>query len=398
MIELTTAKVKQGTNLEDVMDMNRSLIIKLMRKRGICSRAELAHESGLNQSTITNIINEMIGWGLVVETGVIDGKKGRRSIGIKLNSELYKVIGIRLARKMICVGLYDVEGNVFGFKQLPINRGDGPEAAFNKMKELVAETIKNNAIGKVIAIGVATPGPLFRNEGRIVLMSHFPGWEKINIQEELMSMYGIPVYVEHDAKAGGLAEWWFGERNKDQGTLIYVAAGEGVGAGIVVDGTLFRGSLGMAGEIGHMSINFNGPKCECGHKGCLELYGSTSAILKELSGQHSSLPSIWSALNEGNPAVQEVVKQAAWYLAFGLVNIVNCFNPNRIILGDEFSGAGELLLDTVRKVIDEYALPDVSSKIIIELEAQNEDFMLMGAAAIAIENILIKPSLYLSCS
>ncbi|NRF95097.1 ROK family transcriptional regulator [Paenibacillus frigoriresistens] len=388
-------RTKQGTNLEDVQEMNRSLIIKLLWRKQLCSRADLAKESGLNSSTITNNVNELIKWGLIVETGVIEGAKGRRSIGIKLNSESYKVIGIRLARRWIKIGLYDLSGNEYAVKQVLIHKSDNSNMAFNKIKDLISEFIESNRSGKVIAIGVATPGPLFRSEGRIALMTHFPGWEKINIQEELEKSYGVPVYIEHDAKAGGLAQWWFGETYQEQGIMIFVAAGQGIGASIVINGQVYRGSLGMAGEIGHMSINYNGPRCECGHLGCLETYCSTSALLKSLGKDYSSLQSVWDSLHDGDSATREAVRQAAWYLGFGLVNVINAFNPERIVLGDEWSAAGDLLIDTVNGVVNEHLLPDVAERLSVELAAQNKDYILIGAATTAIDSLLNKPSIFI---
>ncbi len=389
---MNTPKTKQGKNLEDIQEMNRSLLIRLMRKRQqVCTRAELTQESGLNQSTITNIINELINWGLVVETGVIEGKKGRRSIGIRLNNEPFKVVGIRLSRKSITVALYDLGGKEYGSKQVPIRNLEGSDTAFAKMKGLIAEIIEP-CKETVKAIGIATPGPLFRSEGRIALMTEFPGWEKINIQDELNQEFGLPVYIEHDAKAGALAHWWFSEPHRDHGVMVYVAAGQGVGAGIVMDGKVYRGTLGMAGEIGHMSIDYNGPLCECGHKGCLELYCSTTALLKKLNQEHSSLPSVWKSVQQDEPATVEAVRSASWFLGFGLVNIINTFNPDRIIIGDELSNAGELVLRTIREVIDSNALPVVSSRVTLELASPAVDDILVGAATTAIDSLLTQPS------
>ncbi|MCM3626926.1 ROK family transcriptional regulator [Paenibacillus glycanilyticus] len=389
---MNTPKTKQGKNLEDVLEMNRSLLIRLMRKRQqVCTRAELTQESGLNQSTITNIINELISWGLVVETGVIEGKKGRRSIGIRLNCEPFKVVGIRLARKSITVALYDLGGKEYESKQISIRNLEGSETAFSKMKGLIAEMIEP-CKDTVKAIGIATPGPLFRSEGRIALMTEFPGWEKINIHEQLNLEFGLPVYIEHDAKAGALAHWWFSDPHQDHGVMVYVAAGQGVGAGIVMDGKVYRGALGMAGEIGHMSIDYNGPQCECGHKGCLELYCSTTALLKKLNKEHAELPSVWKDLKSGDPVATEAITQAAWFLGFGLVNIVNTFNPDRIIIGDELSDAGDLVLHTIKEVIDNHALPVVSSRLIVEQASLAKDDILVGAATIAIDSLLSQPS------
>ncbi|BBH18851.1 xylose repressor [Paenibacillus baekrokdamisoli] len=392
---MSAPKTKQGTNLEDVQEMNRSLVIRLIRKRQVCSRAELAQASGLNQSTITNIINEFLSWGLVVETGMIDGKKGRRSIGIQLNSELYKIIGIKLAHKSISAGLYDLAGNEYSHQQITIANRDSAATAFKNMKKLITEMIQLQA-GRVIAIGIATPDPLFRNEDRMDRIR--PWWETMNIQENVRNEFGIPVYIEHDAKAAALAHWWFDGPRLDQGVLIYAAAGQGVRAGIVIDGKVFRGSLGMAGEMGHMSIDYKGPDCECGHKGCLELYCSTSALLKMLNKDHATLKSVWKDLKDRDSLTEEAVHKVAWFLGFGLVNLVNLYNPDCIILGGELSAAGDPFVDTVKRVIMEHVRSDVSSELTISLSALEQDDILIGAATIAMDSLLEQPSSYFAFS
>jgi N-acetylglucosamine repressor len=377
-----SAKTKQGTNLEDVQEMNRSLVIRLIRKSKVCSRAELAQASGLNQSTITHIINEFINWGLVVETGMIDGKKGRRSIGVQLNSEAYKIIGISIARKSISVGVYDLEGNEYSSRQITVHTMDGSSKWFNHARKLISEAIQMNASGRVIAIGLAAPSLL--------------GLEKINIQEELMKVFELPSYIEDDAKAGALAHWWLDEPRTGQGVMVYAAAGQEVRAGIVVDGKIYRGAHGAAGEIGHMSIDLGGPVCECGHKGCLELYCSTSAFLKLLGKEHSQLKTVWKHLRDKDGITEEAVRQTAWYLGFGLVNLVNMYDPDRIILGGELSAAGELWIKTIRQVIQEHVSPAAASRLTIELSSFEQNDSLKGSAVVAIDNILNQPSRYLA--
>ncbi|MFC5647910.1 ROK family protein [Paenibacillus solisilvae] len=391
-----SAKTKQGTNQEDVQEMNRSLVIRLLRKRKVCSRAELAQASGLNQSTITHIINEFMSWGLVVETGMMDGKKGRRSIGVKLNSESYKIIGVRLARKSTAVGLYDLDGNEYSCRQSAVSAADGSSKGLNQLKKLIAEAMKGNASGQVIAIGLAAPSPLQHHEGKLELAASPPGWERANIQEELKTVFELPVYTEYDAKAGALAHWWLEEAHQDHGVIIYVEAGQELRAGIVMDGKVYPGSLGAAGEIGHMSIDYKGPACECGHTGCLELYSSTSALLKSLDKDHTALKSVWKDLRDQDELTVEAVRKAAWYLGFGLVNLVNLVNPDRIILGGELSSAGDLWINTIQEVVKEHVRPAISSELTIELTSFEQDDILLGSATIAIDRILGQPSSILS--
>ena len=277
-----TRRLKQGINLEDVQDLNRALVIRLLRKLRLCSRADLAKQSGLKQSTITNIINDFIGWNLVTERGIIDGEKGRRSIGISLNADLFKVIAVRLARKYFSVGIFDLWGSGEIVLQESLEVFEGSTKAVRRIVDAVTALIASSVEDRILGIGVAIPGPFFRTEGKIALMTEFPGWERIALEDELRSAFQIPVYLEHDANAAALAEWWLGAHSRETGTMVYVAAGQGIGAGIVIDGRLFRGTLGIAGEMGHMSIEFDGPKCECGNNGCLEHYCSTIALEREV--------------------------------------------------------------------------------------------------------------------
>ena len=387
---------KKGKNLEDIQQMNRSLVVRLLRRMQICSRADLAKETGLKQATITNIINDLISWGLVKETGIINGKKGRRSIGITLDNENFKIIGARLTRNYFSVGLFDLFGINYGVRTEKINIKNGSEAALEKMEKNIDSLFEETKIDRIIGIGLATPGPFFRDEGRIALMTEFPGWEHIFLKEELESSFGVPIYLEHDANAGALAEWWFGHVKKDTGTLIYIAAGQGIGAGIVIDGLLYRGSLGIAGEIGHMSINYKGNKCACGSRGCLEQYCSTIALQKEIERKlkkNYSLESIFAAIKNGDDYVIPIFEKAVKFLALGIVNIINIFNPDTIIIGDELVNAGPKLLEILKLEVKKNVLPDIYKKLTINLSEFKKDPVLIGASALAADKILHKPSL-----
>jgi N-acetylglucosamine repressor len=394
---------KQGINLEDVQEMNRALVIRLLRREKLCSRADLAKMTGLRQATITNIINDFIGWGLVTETGIIDGQKGRRSIGITLNTGAYRVIGIRLTRNYFVVGLFDLFGVQDRAWRETIDISLGSTVVLRAIIDNVRQVMDSSGQYTILAIGAAIPGPYVRSEGKIALMTEYPGWEMVQIEKELASSFPIPVYLEHDAKAGALAQWWLYPRHMDNETMIYVAAGQGIGAGIVIDGRLLRGTLGLAGEIGHMSIEFSGPKCECGNNGCLEHYCSSIALVREvkeglidhprsLLAKNQSFPWVVHALAEGDELAHKVVKKAAWYLGMGLVSVINVFNPNTIVIGDEMAKLGDLLLDTVRSTVESHVMPRVYQSLRIELSSSENDPALVGVSMLAVERLLHKPS------
>jgi N-acetylglucosamine repressor len=394
---------KRGMNLEDVQEMNRALVIRLLRRAKVCSRAELAKRTGLQQATITNIVNDLIKWGLVLETGIIEGEKGRRSIGITLNTDAYRVMGIRLTRYYFTVGLFDLFGTQEKILREPIDISDGSSVVLQKIIAVVKAVLEASRRYTILGIGAAIPGPYVRTEGRMALMTEYPGWEGISIEKELASALPVPVCLEHDAKAGALAEWWLSPRRVEHETMIYVAAGQGIGAGIVIGGKLIRGALGIAGEIGHISIDFAGPRCACGNNGCLEHYCSSIALVREVKkglidhpqsplAKDLSFSSIVKALQAGDELARAAVKKAAWHLGFGLVSVVNAFNPDIIVIGDEMAQLGDILLATVRSTVESHMVASVYRKLCIELSTFENDPVLVGVSTLAIERILHQPS------
>jgi predicted NBD/HSP70 family sugar kinase len=397
---------KKGANLEDIQEMNRSLILKLIRKYKVCTRAQLAKETGLKQGSITKIIASLIELGIVQETGVVEGEKGRRSIGISINSHLYKFIGVKLSRKSFSIGVYDIFGEEYKFKSVIIDMLQGAAVTLNNMKKVVHEFL--NEHNDTVAIGVAIPGPFLKNKGKIALITELPGWENIDIKKEFTKAFSIPVFIEHDANAAALAEWWFSENHFEDGVMVNFLAGEGVGAGIIIDGQLFTGSQGMAGEVGHMSIDYNGRKCSCGSFGCLEKYCTTYALVHNTKenlalysesvlndGADLTAERIFVAMNSGDELAIEMVTQMGQYMGYGIVNIVNVYNPNWIIISETMSRGGEVLIHSIRETIKPRLLPSVYENLTIQITEFANDSILYGAAAIAADHFLKSPNRYL---
>jgi len=389
-------------NLEDVKEMNLSLIIKLMQKMKICSRAELAAASGLRQSTITNIMNELIQCGMVSETGNIKGRKGRRSIAISLNSQAFKVIGIRLTRTCFMVGRFDIAGNEDCVDTITIGAEQSAEAVIADIEKVLEHMIVT-CNEKILGIGVAVPGPLIISEERIVFMTGRSGWENVRFRKYFADKFQIPVFIEHDANAGVLAEWWFGYNNLERGTFVYVAAGQGIGVGIAVDGKVLHGALGIAGELGHMSVDYKGPQCQCGNRGCLELYCSILSMIKNINdgilkgipsmlSVNSTIQQIAEAVASHDKLATEVFERTAWFLGFGLASFVNLYNPDTIIIGDELSIMGDRLLEIVTQTIKSHVLAEIYENLQVRFTSFQRDPALIGAVALAVDKALLKPS------
>ena len=210
-----------GKNLEVIQAMNRTLLLRLLQQNHICSRANLSEQSGLKQATITNIINDFISWELVEETGLIEGCKGRRAIGIRLNTEVFYVIGVRLSRKYFEVGIFTLMGELVEEEYREYITDTKPSTVIPKIQESIRRLIARYAGKKVLAVGVAVPGPYYFEEG--VIEAVFTDWEQVSIKSMLQEGMPLPVVIDHDANAGVLAECSFGLDPNLYETVVYLA-------------------------------------------------------------------------------------------------------------------------------------------------------------------------------
>lgn len=399
---MDTSYSSKGSNYTDLLLSNRSLIIKLMMRAGSCTRSELAKMSGLSQAAITKIAGGLIELGIIEEVGLSKGKMGRRTIELQLKSDKYAVIGIKIGRKSYSAGVFDLSGRPVFKEKCSIY----PHQAATEVVASIAKWIHtySSRYSNVIAAGISVPGPYLRREGVIAKMTEFPGWKEINLISYFREHVTLPVFVEHDANAGALAEWWFG--NTQAKVLVHIIASEGIGAGIISNGHLLYGAAGIAGEIGHMSIAFDGRHCECApqSRGCLEQYCSSLAFMRDVrEHMHAhpdsilhqmtdfSIQDVFSAAHNGDNFCISMIMQLGFYFGVGISNLINVYNPDTIIISDIMAGAGDILLDSIRQTVLGRIIPELSSQFDIRFSSTPYDASLYGAAAIAVDRFLENP-------
>lgn len=394
-------KAIRGYNQDNIQDMNRTLLLHILQKEKKCARITLANQSGLKQATVTNIINDFLEWKLVREVGFLPGNKGRRSIALEINKDNYLVAGIRIARRDYSVGVFNLMGEAVSVKRGSISSKEEVSQVFQRIMREMEEQIKAYPRRRVLSMGVAIPGPYSYREGRIQLMTSMEGWSKIHLREELQRRFSIPICIEQDANAAAMAQYWYRDDKTEPDVLVYIAVGQGVGAGIVSKGELLVGYNGTAGEIGHTCIDIHGPKCSCGNRGCLENYCSSIAFTravneklqpkKELHFQDAAL-----MVKEENPEAAQLFFEACDYLAIGVVNVINTFNPQVVVIGDEMAHIlPERMLDRIITRVKERVLPSIFKTTQIRMSMVEHDSMVHGAAIVAIRTIFERPEFYL---
>lgn len=235
---------------------------------------------------------------------------------------------------------------------------------------------------KIKAIVIVTPGPLSYPEG-VVINSPNLCWDNVALRDEMQKEFSYPLLVEKDTNAAALGEYYFGQDSKYR-NLIYITVSTGVGAGIIINGKLYRGISGGAGEIGHMVVEPNGAVCQCGRQGCLEALASGTAIARE--GGTKGAKEIGDSARQGDKEALRIINSAGDYLAIGIGNLVNIFNPEAIILGGGvMQGLKDLWLDKLRQQVYSSAFPLNTRKLQIDVTKLGDNIGLYGCVAVIID-------------
>jgi predicted NBD/HSP70 family sugar kinase len=392
--------LKLGMNIDAVQRSNRCLIMRMMLEQHFMSRVELAKKTGLKKATITNIINEFYELGIIEECGQVKGEHGRKTDALKLNVAKAKVISLRITRKYFEIELFDMNGTRLNHHREYINAFDEINNTLELLKHHLNTMINDADAQDLLGICVGVPGPFIQNEKNVALVSGFEQLRKVDIKKELEKEFDFPVFVEHDAKLATFAEWkhWSKRNNKNEGILLGIlSTGQGVGAGIVINGKIIRGKLGIAGEIGYMGINFNGSVMASGNRGIYEYYSSVESTKRymldrlhefppcELS-ENSTLNDIYAEYEKGNPLAKWAVEKTAWYLGYGIAGIVSMLNPDIIILGADYPRFPEFL-ESVRETVKQLLYSEIYEALDIDFSQVEGNATLQGGFNFVVDRL-----------
>ncbi|MGH2442108.1 MAG: ROK family protein [Chloroflexota bacterium] len=308
---------------------------------------------------------------------------------------------VDLGGTRVRVALADSSLALTGRREENTDHARSAAGTIDQIIRMAATSLSEASLGweDIAAIGIASPGPLIASAGIVCSPPNLPGWGEVNLKAQLEARSGVPVSVVNDASGAALGEFHAGA-GKGFLHLVYLTVSTGIGGGIVSDGRLLEGTLGMAGEIGHMTIDRCGPPCPCGSFGCLEILASGTSIARRFAeqlhlGRHSVLSTspttvmtadIVRAARAGDEMAQEVFHAAARDLGFGIVNVINLFNPEVVVVGGGVASAGDLLFGPVIEVVDQHAYPSTRKGVLIVPSALGEDAGLVGAAVRAQEH------------
>ena len=301
------------------------------------------------------------------------------------------VVGIDIGGTKLATVVADSTGQILSKVRKPTLAEKGPEYALQLLFDMVRETVELASLeqSSVSAIGVSCGGPLDTKTGVIYSPPNLPGWDALPLKAQLESEFQIPVTIENDANASALAEFRFGG-GRGYGAVLYMTMSTGIGGGIVIDGQIYHGANDSAGEVGHQILLPDGPRCGCGKRGCLEALCSGPAIarraqaaiqaqraegkasattLLNLAGGHiEDVKSeyVLAAAQTGDALALQLVDETAYYMGWGIANLVNILNPDIVLLGTIAIAAGDLLINPIRKTVSEFAMTRPAEAVKIE--------------------------------
>lgn len=341
------------------------------------TQAELARATGLAPATVSSIVRELAGSGLVTT----NPGSGRRGSSVRMALDVGVVAGVDFGHSHVAVAIGDLTGRLIAEERRRLEAGHHHGEALALASSMLDTMVVGR--GPVRHLGLGLPAPV-TNE--VVNSSAiFPGWEGVNTRQAAQDQFGVPVNVENDANLGALAEHRQGV-GRGHDSSVFVKISSGVGAGIIINNKLFHGAGGSAGEIGHLTLNDQGPLCRCGSRGCLEAYTSTGTVISMMAGQlpGAGLDDIVGAAQNGNASAQRALEDAGLHLGWGLASIVNLLNPALVVVGGDMARAGELLLEPARIGLRRHALDSVALTPVLASEL-GERASLVGAVLLAAE-------------
>ncbi len=356
------------------------------------SRADLSKKFGLTRAAITIIVDSLISEGIIIEKGTVSSGLGRSPIILDINPGCYYALGLNISRDSCSLGLVNIKGKVLTEKDIRLDTTEDAVKTLDRIRREIKNILKKPGIApaKILGLGITSPGPLDSDKGIIMTPPNFMKWKNTAIVSELKKTFSFSIMLENNASALALAEKNYGAA-REFSDFILLVVDTGVGAGIITDNTLYKGSNSLGAELGHTSIMYNGKKCGCGNNGCLEVYASIPAILEEAQKTDPEIGTwkeIISRAEKGDESMMYIINKEAEYLAASLVSAVNILGIEAVVLSGYITYRPELLLDKLSEKINSLAINRDIYKTDILTSSIEKHAEILAAASVLFNTIV----------
>jgi len=369
------------------------------------SRLALAERLGYSKTKANSVVAALLDQGLLEETGLQGSTGGRRPETLQLHSELGVLIAADLGATSVDVAIMAPDLKVLAHHAEAADVHSGPGVVLARVRALMRQLLTQcgRKPAQVVGIGMGLPGPVDFANGMLVNPPLMPQWDGFSIRDYLREDYSAPVFVDNDVNLMALGELWRLKRSLPN--FLVIKVGTGIGCGIVCHGEVYRGANGSAGDVGHICVDADGPRCHCGNLGCLEVMAAgpaitrrateaatsgESALLAECLQNNGSIspPDVAHASRQGDPAANRIIQEAGSLVGQMLASMVNFFNPSHVFIGGGITGIGPLFLASIRQSVYKRSLALSTRHLDIKYTPLAEQAGLIGAGVLAMQETL----------
>jgi N-acetylglucosamine repressor len=377
--------MQRGT-FQLMKSVNKSIILNKIRTAEPISRAQIAKETSLTPPTVSSIVKELLEEGLVRESQLGESSGGRKPTMLHINSGAFYVIGVDAGPETVECVLTDLTGEILQRTKQKLNKPLSSEIFISILKDNIRAILQGDIDhSQIIGIGIAMHGVVDVETGTSLVAPNLD-LRNIPIKHELEKEFQITIKVENDARAMALGESWFGGHGEVD-SMVAVNIGQGVGAGVVMNGKLYHGAQGIAGEFGHMTIDLNGALCECGNPGCLQTFVSGTAIAERAANKiKDETPStgheVFELAQQGHAPSIQLLQETGSIIGIGLTNLIHLVNPRKIVLGGGVMKSEDFLMPEILETIHKRALTTEAKQTSVTVTQLGEDATLLGAVSL----------------
>ena len=385
----------------NVKSFNKHAALDLIRfSVGDLSRTDIADKMGLTRAAVSLIVNDLLESGVVQEAESRSAPSGRPPVILEVNPKAGLVGAIDMGATHMTIALADFNARIIQEAEFPLNIKSGPDICLAAANQNLVKLLESQglSLSNLTAVGVGVPGPVITEAGMVVSPPIMPGWDHYPIRTALEKQLGCSVTLNNDAELGALGEWAYGA-GRGERNVAYIKVGSGIGAGLILNQQIYGGTTGAAGEIGHLTIDENGPLCNCGNHGCLEAFAGGDAIAKQgqqlvKSGKRtllSELPmekitahEVAEAARRGDLHAQEILRRAGTFIGIAIAGLINLFNPSIVIIGGGVAQVGDIITTPIRQAVRERAMHASEQSVRITTGMLGRRSVLIGAIVQAI--------------
>lgn len=391
-------------------EMNLAAIMNYVRERAPVSRTALARATGLNKTTVSSLVRELIDQGFLHEVNTWSNGIGRPAVLLELNPQAGCIISCEIGVDFILVARANFSGEIVWRHQERTQPELGQDAIMQRVLALLQRAIEpqSGCRNRLLGMAIGIPGLIDQETGTVLFAPNL-GWQNIPVRDMLRAEFDIPLFVDNEANLAALGEYYFGAA-AGYDEVLYISDGVGLGGGIVRNGRLFKGATGFAGEFGHMTMNPNGLECRCGNRGCWETQVSQRALFRLIreaieSGQPTIIPklvngdldrlsiaAVVQAAQDDDGVALEALATVGRHLGIGIANLVNALNPKLVVFGGILSPAWDHLAPAIQEEMHHRALRWNDSAAKLVLARHGFDACVMGGIAMLYYALLTQPS------